>query len=251
MAAGPRPLAASRRGVALGTAFGFPIGVLSGFTGVGGGEYRAPVLVGLFGDVRHAIAANLLVGMAVSVATFLYRAGWTLAPDALVLAGLLVATSVPGGYLGAAATRRVSTRTLKALLAAILVVTGFRLILFETSATGAPALDLGSALLALALGFGLGLISGVLGLAAGEYRIPALILLFGIPPVAAGTLSSLAAIPQQAIAYATHRRLGHTAHATLRLGSAMAPASIVGVVLGVSLLGRTTEAVVARVLGGA
>ncbi|MGQ0796571.1 MAG: hypothetical protein ACT4OI_01710, partial [Methanobacteriota archaeon] len=64
-------------------------------------------------------------------------------------------------------------------------------------------------------------------------------------------LSSLAAIPQQAIAYATHRTLGHTSPATLRLGSAMALASIVGVVLGVSLLGRTTEAVVARVLGGA
>jgi len=251
LAAGPSALARSRRGVALGTAFGFPIGILSGFTGVGGGEYRAPVLLGLFGDVRHAIATNLLVGVAVSVANFLFRAGWSLSKDALLLAALLVATSVPGGYVGALATRQVSSRTLKALLAAILVATGLRLILVETQAAGAFVLDAASAILALALGFGLGLISGVLGLAAGEYRIPALILLFGIPPVNAGTLSSLAAILPQATAFAKHRALGHTSAATTRLGSPMAAASIAGVVIGTALLGRTTQAVVAQVLGGA
>jgi uncharacterized membrane protein YfcA len=236
-------------GPAVAAAFGFPIGVLSGFTGVGGGEYRAPVLLGLLGDVRRSIATNLLVGAVVSLANFLYRAGWTLPTDELVLAGLLILTSLPGAYVGAALTRRTTSRVLKALLAGILIATGLRLILLETTAGPTFRLDSVAIASALALGFGLGLISGALGLAAGEYRIPALILLFGVSPIAAGTSSSLASIPQQAIAFAKHRALGQGDRATYRFGGVMAVASVVGVLVGVSLLGRTAEALVAQVLG--
>lgn len=238
-----------RAGVAAGSLAGFFIGMLSGFTGVGGGEYRSPVLLVLLRNVRVAIATNLAIGVTVSVTSFGLRGGYSLAPDYLLLALALVATSLPGAYMGTIMTRRISSRGLKLILASILFVTGLRFILFETGSGIGFALTPLAVVLALIFGFGLGMISGLLGLAAGEYRIPALILVFGLSARLAGTVSSLAAIPQQTLAYWKHRRLGHTAATATRLGLAMTLASVIGVALGILVLGRTSDILVTKVLG--
>ncbi len=102
-------LAERRLGLAVGSLFALPIGVLSGFTGVGGGEYRAPVLLALLGRVRWAIAANLLIGLCVAVFNVIFRQAWTLDLDLLWLALLFVPTSLPGAFVGALVTRRIST----------------------------------------------------------------------------------------------------------------------------------------------
>src|SRR2546429_9538648 len=60
-------LAERRLGLAIGGLFGLPIGLLSGFTGVGGGEYRAPVLLGLLGRGRWAIRADLFLRLALGL----------------------------------------------------------------------------------------------------------------------------------------------------------------------------------------
>jgi uncharacterized membrane protein YfcA len=183
------------------------------------------------------------------VTSFGLRGGYSLSADYLLLALALVATSLPGAYLGTVLTRRMSSRGLKVILASILLVTGLRFILFETGSGAVFALTPQAIVLALLFGFGLGVISGLLGLAAGEYRIPALILVLGLSARVAGTVSSLAAIPQQALAYGKHRSLGHTAATANRLGLAMAVASVVGVVLGILVLGRTSDILVTKVLG--
>jgi uncharacterized membrane protein YfcA len=242
-------LADRRLGLIIGSVFGFPIGLLSGFTGVGGGEYRAPVLLALHGRVRWAIATNLLIGVVVATFNVIFRQAWNLSLDYLVLGLLLIPGNLPGAYLGAIVTNRISSKALKLLLAGILVVTGLRLILFEVPAGGIVTFDPLTVSLALVLGFGLGLISGLLGVAAGEYRIPALILFFGVPTVLAGTLSSLASIPGQLMGHLKHRSLGHTGKASFRLAAAMGIASIAGVALGVLVLGRTAESLVTQVLG--
>ena len=249
MSGPPTSLADRRLGLLIGSLFGLPIGVLSGFTGVGGGEYRAPVLLILFGRVRWAIATNLLVGAIVATFNVVFRRGWTLPLEDLVLGLLLIPGSLLGAYLGAIVTRRISSKALKALLAGILVATGLRLVLFEVPAGGTVSFDPLTVFLALVLGFGLGLISGLLGVAAGEYRIPALVLFFGVPTVLAGTLSSLVSIPGQLMGHIKHRSLGHTGKSSIRLGAAMGITSIVGVALGVLVLGRATESAVTQVLG--
>lgn len=242
-------LADRRLGLLIGGLFGFPIGLLSGFTGVGGGEYRAPVLLALHGRVRWAIATNLLVGVLVATFNVIFRQAWNLSINYLILGLLLIPGTLPGAYLGAVVTNRISSKALKVLLAGILVATGFRLILFEVPSGGVISFDPFMVFSALVLGFGLGLISGLLGVAAGEYRIPALILFFGVPTVFAGTLSSLASIPGQLMGHLKHRSLGHTGTASFRLAAVMGMASIVGVALGVLVLGRTAEALVTQVLG--
>ncbi|TMA00812.1 MAG: sulfite exporter TauE/SafE family protein, partial [Methanobacteriota archaeon] len=173
-------LAERRLGLAIGGLFALPIGLLSGFTGVGGGEYRAPVLLALLGRVRWTIAANLFIGLSVGLFNVIFRQAWTLPVEYLGLALLFVPSSLPGAYIGARITKRLSTSVLKGLLAGILIATGLRLILFEVRTGGSLSFDLPSIVLALVLGFALGIVSGLLGVAGGEYRIPALIFLFGV-----------------------------------------------------------------------
>src|SRR5881296_3455507 len=174
-----------------------PIGVVAGVTGVGGGEYRAPILLALLRNVRWTIAGNLLAGAMIGLSTAILRGAFSQPLDALVLAAVMVIASMPGAYCGALVARRTPSKWLKLLLAGILVATSVRLLVFESPIPGPFSFGTEQAALGLLIGFGLGIISGLLGVAGGEYRIPALIFLFGVPSVFAGTISSLASIPVQ------------------------------------------------------
>src|SRR5205809_3435125 len=95
-------LAERRLGLAIGGLFGLPIGLLSGFTGVGGGEYRAPVLLALLGRVRWTIAANLFIGLSVGLFNVIFRQAWTLPVEYLGVALLFVPSSLPAPTSGRA-----------------------------------------------------------------------------------------------------------------------------------------------------
>jgi uncharacterized membrane protein YfcA len=226
----------------------FPIGIVAGVTGVGGGEYRAPVLLGLLRNVRWTIAGNLLAGVIVSLATATLRGAFLQPLDTLLLAAVMVLASMPGAYCGALVARRIPSKWLKLLLAGVLVATALRLLLFESPIPGPFSFGPEQAALALLIGFGIGLISGLLGVAGGEYRIPALILIFGLPAIAAGTISSLVSLPQQVVGFLKHREMGQATRKTLRLAVIMGGVGVAGVGLGVALLHRTTDVTVVRVL---
>lgn len=229
----------------------FPIGVLSGFTGVGGGEYRAPVLLTLLRDIRGTIAANLLAGTIVSAVTVGLRGGIALSADLVALAAVMMTSGILGAYCGAVLAARSSARTLKILLAGILFATALRLLFFEIPNSASFALGPNEVVLALPVGFAIGIVSGLLGVAGGEYRIPALILFFGVPAVVAGTVSSLVSLPQQAVGFWKHHRLRVANREAIRIAIVMTLTSAVGVAVGVFLLGRTSDILVTRVLGAA
>src|SRR3989442_810426 len=63
-----------------------PIGIVAGVTGVGGGEYRAPVLLSLLRNVRWTIAGNLLAGVLVGISTALLRGALSQPIDTRLLA---------------------------------------------------------------------------------------------------------------------------------------------------------------------
>src|SRR5213596_2605511 len=113
-----------------------PIGVVAGVTGVGGGEYRAPVLLILLRNVRLAIAGNLLAGVIVSLGLVVLRGALFQASDTLLLAATMMVTSVPGAYAGALLARRTPAKWLKGFLAGILAATALRLLLFESTNPG-------------------------------------------------------------------------------------------------------------------
>jgi uncharacterized membrane protein YfcA len=108
---------------------GAGIGLLSGLTGTGGGIFLSPVLLFMgWASARHAAgvsAAFILVNSIAGLAGHL--SGVRFLPPAIPV---WAAAAVLGGVLGAGlGSRKLATRTLQRLLAAVLVIAGAKLIL--------------------------------------------------------------------------------------------------------------------------
>jgi hypothetical protein len=118
----PRPREHLR--VARGGVLSFFIGALGGAVGVILGTLRMPALVRSVGlDVRRAAGTNLVVGFLLGVAGFATHAIGGEGVDWPVLAAGL-GGAIPGGWLGAKATGRVSENALRLALGVVLVLVG-------------------------------------------------------------------------------------------------------------------------------
>ena len=118
----PRPQATLR--VGRGGVLAFLIGLLGGAVGVILGTLRMPAYVRSIGmDVRRAAGTNLVVGFFLGVAGFATHAFGEEGIDWPVLAAGL-AGAIPGGWLGARATGRVSENALRLALGGVLVLVG-------------------------------------------------------------------------------------------------------------------------------
>jgi hypothetical protein len=121
-----RPIAARPREhlrVARGAGLAFFIGVLGGAVGVILGTLRMPALIRSVGlDVRRAAGTNLVVGFLLGIAAFVTYAASETMKWGLLAVGL--AGAIPGGWLGAHATGRVSENALRLALGVVLVAVG-------------------------------------------------------------------------------------------------------------------------------
>lgn len=121
-----RPIEARPRArlrVGRGSGLAFVIGVLGGAVGVILGTLRMPALVRAVGmDVRIAAGTNLVVGFLLGIAGFATHAAGQGVDWAVLVAGLLGA--IPGGWLGARATGRVSENALRLALGVVLAAVG-------------------------------------------------------------------------------------------------------------------------------
>ncbi|HXG76829.1 MAG TPA: sulfite exporter TauE/SafE family protein [Gaiellaceae bacterium] len=119
---GLRPISArprERLRLVRGGALALLIGLVGGAVGVILGTLRMPALVrGVGLDVRRAAGTNLVVGFLLGVAAFAAHAGGEGVDWAVLAAGL--AGAVPGGWLGAQATGRLSEDALRLALGAVL-----------------------------------------------------------------------------------------------------------------------------------
>jgi hypothetical protein len=117
-----RPRAEPR--VAPAVALGFLIGVVGGALGVILGTLRMPALLGAVGlTARSAVGTNLVVGFLLGLAGFAAHAAQLQVEWGLLGAGL--AGALPGAWLGARLTGRVSEEALRrAIGVALLVVAG-------------------------------------------------------------------------------------------------------------------------------
>jgi uncharacterized protein len=70
------PARSPRRSPVLAALWGAPIGLLGGLIGLGGAEFRLPVLVGVFGyAARGAVALNLAISLVTVVSALVIRGG--------------------------------------------------------------------------------------------------------------------------------------------------------------------------------
>lgn len=117
----PRPR--QRLRVVRGGGLALLIGVLGGAVGVILGTLRMPALIRSVGlDVRRAAGTNLVVGFVLGLAAFAVHAGKSGVDWEVLAAGLVGA--IPGGWLGARATGRISENTLRLALGVVLVAVG-------------------------------------------------------------------------------------------------------------------------------
>jgi len=104
-------------------------------------------------------------------------------------------------------------------------------------------------MLAALVGFLIAAASGGLGVAGGEMRIPALMYLFAVPVKDAGTISLLASIPTVAAGAFTYRKLGHIPNRVVVLSLLVGAGSVVGVLVGASLLPLVDKHTLKALLG--
>ena len=239
--------------------YGAPIGLLGGLIGLGGAEFRLPVLAGVFGySARRAVALNLAISLITVVSALLIRGGsLSLVP----LVGLLpvivamIAGAVSAAYLGAALVHSVSERLLERIILVFLVVIGSALIVEAFLPQDVPGLLPAWPLLrlvaAMIFGVGIGLVSSLLGVAGGELIIPTLVFAFGAGIKTAGTASLLVSFPTVAVGVLRHHRIGSFTDRT-DLTQTVAPigvGSVVGAVVGGLLVGVVPAAVLKLALG--
>lgn len=220
------------------------IGALGGLIGLGGAEFRLPLLIGLFGFVAlEAVIINKAASLIVVAFALLFRTRTVPIDDVLrhwpIVANLL-AGSLAGAWLGAGVATRLKGQVLHRAIAALLVLIAFVLLLAHEPAGQEPWLT-GPPLIAAGIvaGFAIGVVASLLGVAGGELLIPTLMLLFGVGVNLAGSLSLAVSLPTMIAGFVRYSRDSSFAVLVLhrRFVLVMAVGSIAGAYVGALLLG--------------
>lgn len=235
---------------------GTAIGLLGGLVGLGGAEFRLPLLIAVFGFVAlQAVIVNKAMSLVVVLTALPARLAAvplaTLAPHWPVAVNLL-ASSLAGAWAGASWATRMRTATLHRVLAGLLVLMAAALLWthLHASNTGLHLPGAVQALGGLVAGFGIGVVAAVMGVAGGELLIPTITLLYAVDPKTAGSLSLVVSLPTMLVAFARYSR--DQAFGVLRrhtgFVAAMTVGSISGALAGGLLLGAVPTTVVAPAL---
>jgi uncharacterized protein len=218
------------------------VGTLGGLIGLGGAEFRLPVLITLFALYAHrAVRFNLLVSLvtlAVAAVTRLeLQPGIDLSAYLDVVVSM-IAGGVISAWIGAGLLARIPASRLMQIISTLLLVVAVMLFA-EATYQGASlptlpndtALRVGAGLFA---GLCVGAISSLLGVAGGEFIIPILIFIFGADIKTAGTLSLLISLPVVAVGVAKHTLTGHyrSRDVLLYLVLPMSLGSVIGAIAG-------------------
>src|SRR5215203_4897402 len=215
----PKPEA--RRSPVAALLYGAPIGFLGGLIGLGGAEFRLPVLAGVFGyAARRAVALNLAISLVTVVSALLIRGG------------------------------RLSFAPLLGLLPVVVAMIAEAFLPQDVSGL-LPDPLLVRVVAAAVFGLGVGLVSSLLGIAGGELIIPTLVFAFGAGIKTAGTASLLISLPTVAVGVLRHRRLGSFADLAdlTQTVTPMGAGSVIGAVAGGFLVGAAPASVLKFVLG--
>jgi uncharacterized membrane protein YfcA len=242
---------AARRPFWLATLAGASVGVLGGLVGLGGAEFRLPLLIGLFALVAlQAVIVNKLMSLVVVLVALPSRLAAVpldaVATHWLVVVSLLLG-SLPGAWVGASWATRMRTETLHRVLGVLLLVIAAVFAFYHLG--WLPQLDLPTAAqvpIGAVAGFWVGVVAALMGVAGGELLIPIITVLFAVDVKLAGSLSLLVSLPTMLVAFSRYSR--SAAFGVLRQNAgfvaAMAAGSVAGSVAGGLLLGVVPTAVI-------
>lgn len=199
-----RPLGAFLAGAA--------VAVLGGLIGLGGAEFRLPLLIAVFELYPHrAIRINLLISLATLAVSAIARLTFTDGANVSDFTAEVVAMVVGGvaaAWVGAGLLARIPKHRVLPVIALLLIAIA-TLLVFETYYIGSTSLALPHGMLvrapvALIAGLAVGAVSSMLGVAGGELIIPILMFIFGVDIRTAGTASVLISTPVVLTGIARH-----------------------------------------------
>jgi uncharacterized protein len=215
-----------------------------GLVGLGGAEFRLPILLTVFGyKTIQAVVLNLLVSLVTVTFSFIFRSGVVgLAPVTAHMSIIvnILSGSVIGSYLGAHFASNVRDKSLNFVIVVLLIALSLVLMGhdFIHEFFGLQISSFWRIFLGFFSGIFIGAVSTLLGVAGGELIIPTIILIFGTDIKLAGSLSLAISIPTIVIGlfkYHRQRRLTEAASDRAVL-IYMALGSILGSFIGSYLL---------------
>jgi uncharacterized protein len=201
----PRSVVPARRRLVRAIVVGVVAGFLSGLFGVGGGILIVPALVMVMAlDQRLAHGTSLAAVLPIAASSTLgYAVGgkvdWP-------VAALIAVGAVAGAVIGTQALRVVPQAALGACFAGLLLLTAVRLLLDHADAGGRADVSVGGAVGLLVLGVASGGLAGLLGVGGGIIMVPAMVVLFRIPPAVAKGTSLAVIVPTSVMGTWRNRR---------------------------------------------
>ncbi|MEX0807587.1 MAG: sulfite exporter TauE/SafE family protein [Dongiaceae bacterium] len=231
------------------------VGALGGLIGLGGAEFRLPLLIGPFGFAAlEAVILNKAMSLVVVLFSLFFRTGTvpldSVASHWAIIVNLL-AGSLLGAWFGASWATRLRSELLYKVIAVLLVVIAAVLLIGHGARSDGAILDGFAQMFAgIVAGFAIGVVASLLGVAGGELLIPTLILLFGVEIKLAGSLSLAVSLPTMIVGFTRYSRDQSFAVLTRNrtFMFVMAAGSIVGAFVGGLLLGVVPEVVLLPVL---
>lgn len=227
------------------------IGVLGGLIGLGGAEFRLPVLVTLFGlQTLEAVILNKAMSLVVVTAAIASRTDAiplaTLRPH-LDTAGNLLTGSLIGAWWAAGHALGLPRHRLDQIV--LVLLSGLAVLLLSEAWLGFPpetavvSPGIVRWVVGIAAGFGIGLVAALLGVAGGELLIPTIMLLYGLDIKLAGSVSLIVSLPTMLVGFARYSQ--SDAFTVLKrerpLVCWMAVGSIFGAGIGGLLIGAVPE----------
>lgn len=237
--------------LALAGIWGAVIGTLGGLIGLGGAEFRLPVLIGVFRFATlEAIILNKAMSLVTVAAALPFRANtvpFGAIADHWGIVLNLLGGSLLGAWTGAGWATWLKARTLDRVIAVLLLAIAAVLVFGHGEGSMGALVENGPALILIGLvaGFIIGIVASLLGVAGGELLIPTLVILYGADIKLAGSLSLAISLPTMLMGFARYSRDGSFAVLGRNPGFVlvMAAGSAVGAFIGGRLLGIVPEAV--------
>ncbi len=192
---------------------GAGIGTLGGLIGLGGAEFRLPLLLGMFAfPPLEAVILNKAMSLLVVASALPFRAAtisWENVFAQWQIIVNLLAGSLIGAWLGASWATSLRSETLYRIISALLV--GIALVLLtghHTNTTGTALFQSSALLLTVGViaGLCIGIVAALLGVAGGELLIPTIVILFGVDIKLAGSLSLAVSLPTMLVSFARYSR---------------------------------------------
>ena len=192
---------------------GFLVATLGGLIGLGGAEFRLPILVGFFSFATlNAVIINKVVSLAVVLFSLICRShtiGFEeIIPHSFTIINILIG-SLFGAYIGANYAMKIKQEFLNKIILVLLVVLAFSMLFGHNYLVAGNPLFENQILLFVSgvfAGVIIGIIAAVLGVAGGEFIIPTLILLLGMDPKLAGSVSLCISLPTMIMAFSRYSR---------------------------------------------